>query len=92
MLTSLDIPTRAEGEADAWTVQQRDTAAVVLHEREPKEGLMPNVVGMGAKDAVYLLESAGLKVHLSGIGRVRRQSLPAGSRIVKGRTVTLTLK
>ena len=65
---------------------------MVLHEREPKEGLMPNVVGMGAKDAVYLLESAGLKVHLSGIGRVRRQSLPAGSRIVKGRTVALTLK
>ena len=92
VLADLDIPTKAEGGADAWAVQQRDTTAVVLHEREPKEGLMPNVVGMGAKDAVYLLESAGLKVHLSGIGRVRRQSLPTGSRIVKGRTVTLTLK
>ena len=93
VLAALDIPVEAEGTGgDAWAVQQRDTAAVVLHGREPKEGLMPNVVGMGAKDAVYLLESAGLKVHLSGIGRVRKQSLSPGSRIVKGRTVALTLK
>ena len=92
VLAALDIPVEAEGTPDAWGVQQPDTTAVVLHEREPKPGLMPNVVGMGAKDAVYLLENAGLKVHLSGIGRVRRQSLPPGSRIVRGRTVALTLK
>ena len=92
VLAALDIPVETEGTPDAWGVQQPDTTAVVLHEREPKPGLMPNVVGMGAKDAVYLLENAGLKVHLSGIGRVRRQSLPPGSRIVRGRTVALTLK
>ena len=92
VLAALDIPVEAEDTPDAWGVQQPDTTAVVLHEREPKPGLMPNVVGMGAKDAVYLLENAGLKVHLSGIGRVRRQSLPPGSRIVRGRTVALTLK
>ena len=92
VLADLDIPVKAESATNAWGVQQHDTTAVVMHEREAKAGLMPNVVGMGAKDAVYLLENAGLKVHLSGIGRVRRQSLPAGSRIVKGRTVALTLK
>ena len=92
VLAALDIPVEANVPADAWSVQQPDTTAVVMHEREPKPGLMPNVVGMGAKDAVYLLEKEGLKVHLSGIGRVRRQSLPAGSRIVKGRTVALTLR
>ena len=92
ILAALDIPVETEGAPDAWGVQQHDTTAVVMSEHEPQPGLMPNVVGMGAKDAVYLLENAGLKVHLSGIGRVRRQSLPPGSRIVKGRTVALTLK
>ena len=92
ILAALDIPVETEGAPDAWGVQQHDTTAVVMNEHEPQPGLMPNVVGMGAKDAVYLLENAGLKVHLSGIGRVRRQSLPPGSRIVKGRTVALTLK
>ena len=38
------------------------------------------------------MEKQGLKVHLSGIGRVRRQSIPPGSKAVKGRTVALTLK
>lgn len=33
-----------------------------------REGLVPNVVGMGAKDAVYLLESVGLRASLNGMG------------------------
>ena len=57
-----------------------------------REGLVPNVVGMGAKDAVYLLERAGMRVSLSGMGRVSAQSVRPGTRITKGRTVSLTLK
>jgi cell division protein FtsI (penicillin-binding protein 3) len=45
-----------------------------------KKNLIPDVVGMGARDAVYLLESAGLRVKLTGIGKVVRQSIPGGSR------------
>lgn len=55
------------------------------------EGLVPNVVGMGAKDAVYLMEKAGLKVKLNGYGYVKRQSLQAGSRVRKGSYVVLNL-
>jgi len=54
--------------------------------------LVPNVIGMGAKDAVYLLESHGLKVHLSGVGKVDKQSIPSGSILRKGQTILLTLK
>ncbi|MDR1096525.1 MAG: PASTA domain-containing protein [Tannerella sp.] len=54
--------------------------------------LVPNVVGMGAKDAVYALENCGLRVSLSGRGRVVSQSVKNGSRAASGQTVTLTLK
>lgn len=54
--------------------------------------LVPNVVGMGAKDALFLLESNGLKVHLSGMGKVSKQSIPAGTILRKGQTITLALK
>ena len=57
--------------------------------QDPKR--VPNVVGMGAKDAVYLLESAGLKVQLSGIGKVKSQSIPAGNILHKGKTIQLRL-
>lgn len=54
-------------------------------------GLVPNVVGMGAKDALYLMEKAGLKVRINGYGFVKRQSIQAGTKAVKGKTVVLDL-
>jgi len=57
-----------------------------------KEGLVPNVVGMGVRDAVYLIENAGMRCSVSGVGRVYSQSIPSGSRVVKGREVQLRLR
>jgi cell division protein FtsI (penicillin-binding protein 3) len=54
-------------------------------------GQMPDVTGMGLKDAVYLLEQQGAKVYVVGRGRVRMQSIPAGTRIAKGQRITLQL-
>ncbi|MBE6275939.1 MAG: PASTA domain-containing protein [Bacteroides sp.] len=52
---------------------------------------VPNVIGMGAKDAVFLLESLGMKVKISGMGKVRSQSIPAKSNLGKGKTIHLRL-
>ena len=56
-----------------------------------EEGMVPDVTGMGGSDALYLLESAGLKVTMSGIGKVSIQSVPAGEKIEKGQTIALEL-
>ncbi|GHT50333.1 penicillin-binding protein [Bacteroidia bacterium] len=53
---------------------------------------VPNTVGMGAKDAVFSMESAGLQAVIVGKGVVVAQSIPAGGKIVKGQTVKLTLE
>lgn len=60
--------------------------------REPSKTLVPNVRGMGARDAVYLLESRGIKAVISGRGAVVRQSLAPGARVRKGMTCYLTLQ
>ncbi len=54
--------------------------------------IMPNVVGMGARDAIYAIEQTGMLATLHGKGRVVSQSVRAGSSIVKGGTVYLELK
>ena len=54
-------------------------------------GLMPDVTGMGARDAVYLLESKEVKVRIEGRGKVVSQSLPAGHQIKKGEVCSLKL-
>ena len=60
--------------------------------RDVKPGVVPDVQGMGAADALFMLESAGLRVNISGIGKVISQSLVAGSPLTKGQTITITLK
>jgi len=57
-----------------------------------QDGLVPNVVGMGAKDAIFILERSGLNVRIAGRGRVEKQSLTPGQRITKGQSITITLK
>lgn len=83
----------------ADSVQQSNWASVyagnnyqpVLRTNAVREKLMPNVKGMGLKDALYLLESMGLKVTVSGKGKVANQSVAPGSALAKGITVVLEL-
>ena len=93
VLSALNISTRQEGAIEgAWSTAQVGNDAVLLSAANQPEGdQVPKVIGMGARDALYLLESAGMKVQLSGVGRVKRQSLPPGTNHARGRTIQLTL-
>ena len=65
---------------------------IELKELAVSTELIPNVVGMGAKDAVYVLEKSGLRVSFSGRGQVVSQSVAAGQRVVKGQTIAIVLR
>jgi len=65
---------------------------VVYEEYNSIKGIMPNVNGMGLKDALYLLGNAGLKTRIKGSGKVISQSIPSGNKIGKGLLVELELK
>ena len=77
---------------EGWGVASTDTLLNVDIKSIADSKTMPNVVGMGLRDALYLLESRGLKVHFTGKGTVRSQSIPAGRSISEGHMVSLTLK
>ena len=53
---------------------------------------VPNVRGMGLKDALFLLESRGLRVSFSGVGEVTHQSIRAGTTIRTGALITIKLR
>ena len=65
---------------------------VAYEESTPVKGVMPNVSGMGLKDAMYLLGNAGLKARIKGSGKVISQSIHPGSRIGKGLVVDILLQ
>lgn len=94
VLDELDIKADTDSVESQWVTASVDTTGnrLRLHDIPIRDGLVPRVVGMGAKDAVYLLEQAGLRVALSGAGRVTSQSISPGQRVGKGQTILLTLK
>ena len=100
VLNQLSVPVQREGEwngSTVWGHPSESPTAVLLNAgsadvQKKEDNRVPNVIGMGAKDAVFLLEEKGLRVRLSGVGKVRRQSLPHGSHFTKGQTVLLTLR
>lgn len=79
-------------ERNGWGVVKVDSLKNVDVRSIKGEDVMPNVVGMGLRDAVYMLESRGLTVRFTGSGTVVRQSLPAGRKIRSGESVTITLR
>ncbi len=74
-----------------WLTQMVDSIGSKFTTAKESNQTLPNVLGMGARDAIYLLEKLGCKVRLTGVGVVRQQSLSVGSRIVPGTPVLLSL-
>lgn len=63
----------------------------IIDSKGSEKNIVPNVVGMGLRDAIYLLENAGLTVSVQGSGKIRSQSITAGSRFQRGSRITITL-
>ena len=74
-----------------WATVNRTSKMVVLSEQEISSSIIPDVTGMSLKDALYLLESNGLKVAIVGKGKVKNQSLKAGEPIIKGTQIIIEL-
>ncbi|MBQ6192663.1 MAG: transpeptidase family protein [Bacteroidaceae bacterium] len=51
---------------------------------------VPDVIGMGVKDAVFALQKRGLRVRINGCGEITKQDIAAGSVATKGKYITLT--
>ena len=57
-----------------------------------KEKGVPNVIGLDIREAIKMLEDAGLTVNFTGVGMVTSQSLPAGSSYARGQRINLRLR
>lgn len=74
-----------------WAVLTAETDTLHIAPRYISRDLVPNVVGMGLRDALYVLENLGLKVTFVGAGKVVQQSLKGGTKI-RGQRINLKLR
>ncbi|MFA6360843.1 MAG: penicillin-binding protein [Dysgonamonadaceae bacterium] len=75
-----------------WVEVKNDSNTYTPQALKLIDNLVPNVHGMGARDALYLLEKSGLRVNITGSGKVVSQSFMPGRKIVKGTTIGLVLR
>lgn len=91
--TRTDFTANPARQSMVWGSSVRQHNYVQLNRRnELSKHYIPDVHGMGARDAVYLLESRGVKCNIIGKGKVVKQSLEPGRRVKKGEVCVLQLE
>ena len=90
---NLGIDVTDEAGNAEWVMTSRDKEGkeFELKARNVDFSVIPNVKGMGLRDALYLLENSGLKVGVSGSGTVSKQSLEPGQRVRRGSYIGIVL-
>jgi cell division protein FtsI (penicillin-binding protein 3) len=92
VLSMLNFKSYISDSASDWVKVTYDSVAYQPKALAMSKNTVPSVLGMGAKDAIYLLEKSGLRVNLTGSGKVVSQSFAPESKLVKGTTISITLK
>ena len=74
-----------------WGTVSSDSGRYVMNYVEYTTDVVPDVRGMGASDALYLLERMGMRVSIEGVGKVKTQVPARNTRFKKGDKIQLTL-
>ena len=82
---------KGDNQAANYVLASLKTKAQVPNNHESSKHTVPDVTGMGAKDAVYLLESRHIKARIKGRGKVKSQSIHAGTAVKQGMVCELIL-
>ena len=98
VLGRLDIKTDTQWEGSyaygnpIWGKAARHAGEVTLTKTKTPRNIVPDVKGMGARDAVYMLESRGLTVKVQGRGKVKSQSYAPGRTAISGAECVLVME
>ncbi len=90
--TLLNMQASPQNSQATWARPETSGSKIILAPAAAVRGIMPDVCGMGLKDALYLLEKQGLNVLVNGRGSVVKQSINPGQSIYKGMPVVIDLK
>lgn len=74
-----------------WAVSRIQQDTVTLLTRNIQDKIVPNVVGMGLRDALFLLENRKIRVRVRGAGKIKSQSIKPGRSVNEANTIELIL-
>jgi len=91
IFSDLKIPFTESQGAEPWVISNTESGSNSIYAVRFQNNTVPNVRGMKAKDAVFLLENMGIDITLSGRGVVRSQSINPGQPITSNMHIKLEL-
>jgi len=91
LFNMFDFNVTCKNDEIEWASTQKGQTSIVVNARAYYPGQVPNVIGMGLRDAIALCENVGLRVQVEGYGIVKQQSLQPYSNVIKGQTIVLFL-
>jgi len=92
LLKKLEIPYSKNRNISSFASVELTDNKLTLKNLNVQPGLIPDVTGMGIGDALPLLENQGLKVNVTGYGKIIKQSRIPGEQIIPGQTIELILE
>lgn len=75
-----------------WGTTRTGINSITIRSTTAEKRVVPDVMGMGLSDALYLLEDRGLKVSFSGSGKVVYQSIDSGTALHQGDRIKIRLE
>ncbi len=90
VLAGLKLPYETQTKSEFAAIIATKTDSLKIRRRTIDKKTVPNVEGMGLRDALYLLENRGLRVKVKGHGKVQLQSIKPGTK-ARGQNIKITL-
>jgi len=91
IFNEFQVPVNDEADGYSWVTTHTGTDSVTVERRSIPEDRVPNVVGMGLRDGLFLLEKAGLDVQVKGKGMISKQSIPPGTNLSRYESIEIEL-
>jgi cell division protein FtsI (penicillin-binding protein 3) len=81
-----------DAEAASYVMNSLKVKGQRPHQEITAKNVVPSLIGMGARDAVYQLESRGIKARVRGRGKVKSQSIYSGTAVRQGMVCELIME
>lgn len=91
LFEELHISCKENNVPSNWVSTSRTNDQIIYSNRAVIKNLVPNVLDMGLRDALFILENAGLKVVVKGYGKVTGQSISPGTQVHYGEIIILDM-
>ena len=92
VMEALEINYKDSVDKNDWSRMYAVNYNPVLNTQMIQKNEIPDVIGMGLKDALYLLENKNVRVVVKGRGKVKTQTIVPGTALSKNQVITIELK